>query len=329
MRESQKPHTPRIDPGNKLGIDFHAPRASERFRPDRMEVHGKMPENLDTATFYDGDNPADMRRRIKDYLSVIKDLHSPEEIELLNNLKGQYDIAALVWTHLLPVNTSKMPNQAALISWLDSLSRDELAEISTYSAPQMQIIPKGKTLTYVRGMKSEEDMQEQELPREFEDVDIYEYHDILRTWKELDYLCAPAWKNVGADTWKFSITDAAEKMPMIPEIHYVDPQHARYDDPKRVSQSPTAILEGYLQMYRKLGTKAMPQYAYVPALLRTLLEGGNLFDTQSQNIFEKIVGFNGIPTAHSDGTNSLFLDKVHPDDDYGSYLRMRPYIESK
>lgn len=320
---------PRIDPDNKLGADFHAARATERFRADRMAIDGREPEALATAKFRDGDNVQEMRKKIQNYLDVISGVKSPEQIELLSNLEKQYYIASLVWTKLIPLDTTEMPTQADLAAWLSALSPEELAEISAYGAPQVQIIPKGKTLDHLDKIVGSIDVDgddgdihdDLEL---FDDdgEDLSEHRRILANWKRYG---APQWKdgweNVESEGWKFSITDASPEMPRIPGVH-IGPDDLR-------SQNPFDILEKYISMYEGKISDMIPQYAYLAATLTSLLQGRSL-DVQGQTIFRQAdETSNLIPSAHLDGSNSLYLDHIHGGDDHQDYMRTRPYIEQK
>jgi hypothetical protein len=101
----------RIDPENRLGLDFHAARALGRKRKDGQPEF----ENLDpvarrdavkNATFREGEP---MRAKLLQVLDRLDG--TPEQLEFLAAIEAQFAAALAVWTEKFPISTENAPQR--------------------------------------------------------------------------------------------------------------------------------------------------------------------------------------------------------------------------
>lgn len=172
----------RIDPDNKLGLDFHAPRALARF--ENLDPAARR-QAIATADFREGDT---MRHKLTRYLDQIKGVRTPEQLKLISNLEAQYAAALADWEGKIDVTDA--PTKERVAAWLNNLSSETLNGMLKHGMRQFQLVPKGLT------------------------TDLLKVVSGTAHWGQ--------WKKVKIAKWTFGVTNGQEDMPFDETFFYKD-----------------------------------------------------------------------------------------------------------
>lgn len=296
----------RIDPENRMSIkDFHAPRALGRneFEGLTGEKRREAIKNPKTR-FREGD---EMRTILLGMLDRIEGVRNPEQQQLLDNLMGQRDEAASVWTEKFHLKGA--PSKDKLIvdaeKWLQSLSSDVLQGF-------IELCPNSTQLVVVPGKIA--------TPKLLQSIDknktIEDQIGSKIWWPE-------GWDKVKADNWKFGITDAREDLPFDPSIYYFNPNDPEGERKERTNEQMVAE---YKRRFSEKKLGIMPQHGYVPTA-GNRLASGNVLDRKFWTAFERPTGAAFLPSARW-YDDLVDLSSGNPDDSRDN-LRCRPWFEGE
>ena len=300
---SEREQIPRLDPDNRMGLEFHAPRALGRKKEDGTpEFEGLEPqarlEAVDKASFRQVDADA-TRNRLKGMLNRIDGVRTPEQQAFLDRLMGQREAAACVWKEKYPIKGA--PDKARIVDdaerFLHGLSPEILQGF-------LDICPESD-LVVVPG-----------------DVSVEKLVEIMKKAKIYD---GSLWNNVKSDGWKFAVsgTGSGGDMPFDPSIFYVNPAAPEEQRQKRTNEE---MVEEYERRFGKKGLSLMPQDGYLPSAAGQMAQG-KVLDRQFWTAFKRPEGAVFLPDAFWGG-GEVKLNNVSPDSSNGN-LRCRPWFEGE
>ena len=111
----------RIDPDNRLSLDFHAPRALARFE-DITPPEARR-DAIATAKFREGDV---MRDRLLRFVNRLDGRLSPEQQEFLDTTSEQYDTGFSAWKSTFQISDKDLMTLAskdAVMQWAATVSQ--------------------------------------------------------------------------------------------------------------------------------------------------------------------------------------------------------------
>ncbi len=285
----------RIDPNNRMGVDFHAARAFQtRFEtlpPDQRRAA------MESATFRNKEphkgESALFKRAVLAILDQLEGRLTPEQTELLLALGSQIEPALAVWQGKEGLDTKGAPSKDGIQHWIDALSPQALDGILEYREPRLVVVPPELTI------------------------------ELLKRIGGHDYY-PKGWDKVQAPGWKFGITDGVEDMEFDPSIFYVNPDASEDERTPRTNEQ--MVLE-YARRFQAIkGQDLMPQNAYVPAAA-TVMAGGKVLDRANYTAFKKPKGASYLPGAGWGG-DRVGLGGYDPEGS-NQYLRCRPWVEGE
>lgn len=292
---------PRIDPENRLGIDFHAGRALSRKGKDGKPVF----ENLDPvarraaiegATFRNKgvylEEAGKMRAAMLRMLNRLEGRRTPEQEAILKALGGQIDLALKVWKGKPGIDMKEAPTDVAMQTWIDGLSEQTLDGMLEYKEPRLVVVPPALTTS------------------------LLEMIGGRNYWSE-------GWNDVQAPGWKFGVTDGVEDLDFDPTIFFVNPDAPEDERTSRTNEQ--MVLEHQRRLQAK-GQDLMPQYAYVPAATTVMAEG-KVLDRKNYTAFKRQPGMSRVPRAGFGGVR-VGLDGDGPQSSR-ERLRCRPWVEGR
>ena len=184
----------RIDPDNKMGLDFHAARALSRKNTDgNPEFANLSPEARREAIA----NPKtkfrkpEMRTKLLQYLNRLESVRTQEQLELIATIEAQYDAASSDWKNKENIDMAGFPTKERVTQWANNLSSETLNGMLELNMNQFQLVPKGRT------------------------VDLLKVVPGVISWEN-------GWKNVKVDNWTFGVTNGQEDMPFDQTLFYKD-----------------------------------------------------------------------------------------------------------
>lgn len=300
MSINQSPER-RIDPDNKLGLDFHAPRTLGRKAADGVpEFEGLAPDArrkaISTAFFREGDT---MRNKLTQYLDQIEGVKTPEQVELLNELIAQYESSVATWTEL-NIPTEGIQTKQEVTAWLNSLPVKTLENLAAYGEVRLKFIPPVKTAKLLEAINKNKTFPDQK------ESQIY--------WGE-------GWKDVGSKKWEFGLTVDAEDMSLDEGIYYIDPVNK-----KAGTRTNEQMVHLYEKKFQEGGMDIMPQEAYVPSAMDAMARG-QVLDKKYWTAFKRPQGVGVLPFASWAGDH-VYLGRRAPDGSDGG-LRCRPWVRGE
>lgn len=280
--------TERIDPQNRMGIDFHAGRAFQtRFEvlpPDQRRAAIELAPFRNKKA-HEGEREK-FQRALLAILNRLEGRRTPEQEQLLTLLSGQIDEALGVCQNKPGIDITK----AAMQAWLDGLAEQTLNGILEYNEPRVVVVPPVLT------------------------TQLLEMIGGKNYWPE-------GWNDVQASAWKFGVTDGIEDLDFNPTIFYINPDAPEDERIQRTNEQ--MVLEHKRRLQSK-GQDIMPQYAYVPAAA-TVIAQGKVLDRKYYTAFERPRGASLVPNAFF-SNDRVGLGGRDPGDSGGN-LRCRPWVE--
>lgn len=299
-------HELRYDPGNLMGLDFHAARAlGRKTKNGEPEFEGLLYDEaraaIEKAAFRNTEAHAGEAERLRARMLVLLDIRfqkrTPEQIELLKKLFAQVDTAVELEYPEKPKKgfPTKETMKAKAQEWLQNLPPKVMNGI-------LKFCPKNAQFQVVRPEK---------VPDLLNDTP----HQIY--WED-------GWNDVQAGTWKFAITDGREDLPFEPNIYYEKPDKS--DEREKRPRTNEAMVAEYRKMYEAEGLTLMPQYGYVPAQRRALTQK-RVLDREYFSAFPRRAGADWLPCAGWDDDH-VNLGDGDPDNSLEN-LRGRFWVEGE
>lgn len=303
---SHERQIPRLDPENRMGLNFHAARALSRKGKDgNPEFEGvdsaARRAAIERAGFRnEGAHLGEaekMRAAMLELLDRLEGRRTPEQARLLELLEDQADFAASVWTEKRPILNAPSKDQliAGAKKWLSFLPGETLDGL-------LSICPETSRLVVVP------------------DLPVPELMQLIGGgyigWPE-------GWNHVKAPTWRCAVTDGREDMPFDPAIFYENSNAPEQERRKRTNE---AMVAEYERIYVAKGLTLMPQHGYVPAAAEALARG-QVIDRQFYTAFKRPPGAAFLPCGDWSGAR-VVLDGDGPENS-GRFLRGRPWVEGE
>jgi hypothetical protein len=289
----------RIDPENRLGLDFHAARALGRKRKDgQPEFENLDPaarrEAVKNATFREG---GPMRAKLLQVLDRLDG--TPEQLEFLAAIEAQFAAALAVWTEKFPISTENAPTPEGLTKWLASLSDETLYGLRELGAQKLVLVPPEKTVDLLKAIDANKTIPGQT--------------DGKNWWPEF-------WDTVGSEKWKFAITKAVDENPLDESLYYAD------FPANRISRTNEQMVAESKKRFAEKSVGIMPPHGYVPTAASQLAEG-KVLDRTTYTAFERPALAPHLPSAGW-GAGRVYLGRNAPGDS-SDCLRCLPWVEGE
>lgn len=292
----------RADPEGRWPVDAKAGAALRRFT-DREENGKHIPaEDLATAEFRETGLAAEkLRTKIAQLLDIGQSRRSPEQIQLVNKLNGQYAQVRGVWTEKFPVDPERLASREEVGDWLETLCGQTLDGIGKFkNTSRLVMRPAGVT--------------DPEL------IELINNNKMIPGQRTSEIYWPEGWDKVALAQSCFGITDGREDIPFDPNIYYNNPVEEK--DP-RINEEQVAA---YGAQFNTQGLSNMPQRGYTPSMM-TALSQGKVLDRKFWTAFPRATGTSLLPDANW-YDDRVRLSSGNPDSAY-NFLRCRPWVEGR
>ncbi len=283
----------RIDPDNRLSLDFHAPRALARFE-DITPPEARR-DAIATAKFREGDV---MRDRLLRFVNRLDGRLSPEQQEFLDTTSEQYDTGFSAWKSTFQISDKDLMTLAskdAVMQWAATVQPETLQGLRQYGEPRLKLLP---------------DMPVSKL------MQIMDQHPTV-AGQTNGYIGWDQWKKIAAPAGSFGLTADIEDMPFDATIFYQDAA-------QKVKRTNEQMVAEYKRRFEQTpGATIMPQHAYVGSAMDAMARGQK-YDKQFWTAFERPQGAGDLPYAGW-SSGRVDLNRVNPDVSYDN-LRGRVWV---
>lgn len=291
---SKENNISRIDPENRMGLEWHAARVLGRKKEDGTpEFEGLNPEArreaIQNATFREGD---EVRNTLLRVLDRIEGVRTPEQQQLLDSLMGQRQQVASVWTEKFPIEGA--PTQVELMAGAERFLQGLPTEVLQGF---LELCPDSTQLVFRPGQIADP--------------------ELLKAMKNGEIWTPELWNDVKTYSWKVGLTDGREDLEFDPSIYYLNPEA-----PER--RTNEQMVAEYKNRFSERGLTIMPQHGYLPTMA-TKLANRQVIDARYWTAFEKPVNASLLPFARW-CLYGVYLSNGLPS---GSrdFLRCRPWVE--